>query len=165
MSESRADFSALPLIDLFHSPIESSRLQVQPLHRLDCCYFSSAPLTDNIFKLRAVYRFSPFVDAVLLCDCYTFTLPLQYVFPFELCHCAEDCKHKLAGRVVVSIASFFDTNSTFFFVSCSTKSNRSRVFLANLEIDSTITVSPSRTNDIIFLSCGRSMFCPLILSM
>ena len=47
--------------------------------------------------------------------------------------------------VVVSIASLRLTNSTCFSVSRSTRSSKSRVFLAKRLIDSTITVSPRRT--------------------
>ena len=46
--------------------------------------------------------------------------------------------------VVVSIASLRLTNSTCFSVSRSTRSSRSRAFLANRLIDSTITVSPQQ---------------------
>lgn len=98
MSESRAEKSALPLIDLFHSPIERPRLQIQPLHRLDCCYFSSAPLTDNSFKLRAVDWLATFVDTIFFGDSYALTLPLQYVFSLKLCHRAEDSQHELPSR-------------------------------------------------------------------
>ena len=59
------------LADLLCFSVERPRLQVQPLHRLDCCKLSSAPLTDNSFKLRAVYRLATFVDSVLLCDGYS----------------------------------------------------------------------------------------------
>lgn len=64
-----------------------------------------------------------------------------------------------------SKASFLEINSTFFAVSCSTSSKRSLVHLANREILSTITTSPSRTNSIIRFSSGRLVSLPLCLSM
>ena len=67
--------------------------------------------------------------------------------------------------LVVSMASFLLTNSTPFAVSHSTSSSRSRVFLANRLMDSTITVSPLRTYSIIFCSSGRLAFLPLIRSI
>ena len=57
--------------DLFCFSVECPRLQVQPFHCLDRCYFSSAPLTDNSFKLREVDWLATFVDPVHLCDCYS----------------------------------------------------------------------------------------------
>ena len=67
--------------------------------------------------------------------------------------------------VVVSMASFLDTNSTPLADSRSTSSNRSRVLRANRLMDSTITVSPRRTYSISFFSSGLSVLLPLMRSM
>ena len=57
---------------------------------------------------------------------------------------AKTVSMNLPVGVVVSIASLRLTNSTCFSVSRSTRSSRSRVFLAKRLMDSTITVSPQQ---------------------
>ena len=74
---SRADSSTLPLIKSFRFAIESPRLQIQPLHRLDRCHLAAFPLADHLLELRTVYRLATFVDTIFFGDSYALALLIR----------------------------------------------------------------------------------------